>query len=66
MKRQKKQKQVAMKHKTKIHTEARHFASKLGLNGTSKERKYSKEFANYFIFLEINKRGVQGGCLLGT
>ena len=47
-----------MKHETKIHAEARYFAVKLGLNGTSKERTYNHVFTKYLIFLKINTRVV--------
>ena len=45
-----KQKQVVIKEKAKIHTEARFFALKVGLNSTSKERKYNKEFCKKLHF----------------
>ena len=51
-------KQVFIKQKAKIHTEARCFALKVALDSTNKERKYGKEFAKTFMFFRINKRGV--------
>ena len=54
----KRQKQVTIEQKTKIHKEARYFAWKLGLNSTNEKRKYNKEFVKNFIFLKISKREV--------
>ena len=39
----KRRKQIVIKQRTNVHTEARYFALKLDLNGTNKERKYNKE-----------------------
>ena len=52
-------KQVVVKQKTKIHTEARYFALTVGLNSTIKERKCNKEFVKNYLFLKVNKQGVQ-------
>ena len=52
-----KQKQVVLKEKTKIHTEAREFAFKVGLNITKKERKYNRVYT---------VRESQGGSFLFT
>ena len=54
----KRPKQVVIKQKTRIHTEARYFPLKLDLNSTNKERKHNKEFVKSFTFHKINKQGV--------
>ena len=54
-KRRKEQKQVVVKHKDKIYTEARYFTLKRGSNSTNKERKQDKEFVKQFIFFKMNK-----------
>ena len=43
------QTQAVIKQKSKLHTEARYFALKLGLNITSKEKKYDKEVVRNFL-----------------
>ena len=35
----KEQKQVVIKHRTKMYTKTRYFAMKIGINSTNKERK---------------------------
>ena len=51
----KEQKQVVIKHKNKIYTEACYFAMKVGVNSTYKEMKYD-EFITSAIFFKISKR----------
>ena len=58
LKRWLKQKQVAIKQKTKLRTEASYFALKVSLNSTIKKRIYNKEFESNLMFLNTNKRGV--------
>ena len=55
--RQEKQRQVVIKQKTEMHTEALSFAWNVGLITANKERKCNKAFVENFIFLKINKRG---------
>ena len=51
------QKQVVIKQKSKLHREACYLAFKVGLNSTSKERHYNKEFVKNFLFVNIDKLG---------
>ena len=47
------QKQVAIKHKTKIHTETREFVVKVGLNSTNKERNKIKSSQKISFSLKL-------------